>query len=244
LAGLLLGFTVLIRAYMVFVLIGPFIRLIRQKNKRFAIALAVTFFVVIGGWMTRNFAKLGAFTFSTQGAQELWCGNNAWARGAWPGEWVSGDSAQRRYLRTKYPGFDQIGEVARSRIFVGEAAGELFSHPARILWLIPRKAAIYFSPFSSWGKDWVYLGLLPFSIVGGIALRLSKRGRRSLWLLGTPIIAVMIICLFTFGDPRFRHPVDSLIVILSSVGITYISRGAFSRFKRLNGDLLARTSKA
>src|SRR5262249_50427588 len=169
-------------------------------------------------------------TLSTQGPQELWCGNNAWARGAWPGEWMKEDSEQHKYLRAKYPEYDNIGEVARSHIFGREAVYELFHHPKRILWLAPRKIAIYFSPFSFWGNDWLYMGLLPFSWIGAFFLWRSPVLRRTLWLLVAPIIGVMIVCLLTFGDPRFRHPVDPLITIISSVGIVYHTRQSISLY--------------
>lgn len=223
-AGVLLGLSVLIRAYLILAVLGPLIWLSLESKKRIAAVFALFVMVVIGGWMTRNLLTLGSLTLSTQGPQEMWCGNNAWARGAWPGEWMREDSEQRQYLRSKYPEFDGAGEVARSRIFTREAIYQLTHHPTHVLWLAPRKIAIYFSHLSFWGKDWVYLTLLPFSLIGAVYFWKSPDLRHVLWLIAGPIIAVMLVCLLTFGDPRFRHPVDPLVAILSSVGIVYAIR--------------------
>src|SRR5215813_11656002 len=227
-AGLLLGFAVMIRAYLIFVPLGPFIWLLLEKKRRFAAVFLLSFSVVTGGWMTRNLAILGEFTLSTQGPQEMWCGNNAWARGSWPGEWMKEDSEQRKYLRARYPEYDGAGEVGKSRIYVREAIHQLTHYPAHILWLAPRKIAIFFSPFPFWVNDWVYLALAPFSLIGVIHLWRLQAMRRVLWLMAAPIVGVMIVCLLTFGDPRFRHPVDPLIAILASVGIVYLTRRAVS----------------
>src|SRR5215813_7752425 len=231
-AGLLFGFAVMIRAYLIFVPPGPFIWLLLEKKRRFAAVFLLSFSIVVGGWMTRNLARLGEFTLSTEGPEVVWLGNNAWARGSWPGEWMKEDSEQRKYLRARYPEYDGAGEVAKSRIYLGETIHQLTHYPAHILWLAPRKFAIFFSPFSFWAKDWVYLALAPFSLIGVVQLWRLQTARRALWLLAAPIVGVMIVCLLTFGDPRFRHPVDPLIAILAGVGIVYLTRRAVSIYER------------
>ncbi|HKQ73720.1 MAG TPA: hypothetical protein VJ810_08350 [Blastocatellia bacterium] len=233
-AGLLFGFAVMIRAYLIFVPLGPFIWLMLEKKRRFAAVFLFSFSIVVGGWMTRNLAVLGEFTLSTQGPQEMWCGNNAWARGSWPGEWMKEDSEQRKYLRSKYPEYDGAGEVAKSRIYVREAIYQLTHYPVHILWLAPRKIAIFFSPFSTWGNDWVYLALAPFSLIGVVRLWRLQAMRGVLWLVAAPIVGVMIICLLTFGDPRFRHPVDPMIAILAGVGLVYLAGRAASIYQSLS----------
>ena len=142
------------------------------------------------------------------------------------------DSEQRKYLRARYPEYDGAGEVAKSRIYVRETIRQLTHYPARILWLAPRKVAIFFSPFSFWAKDWVYLALAPFSLIGVVHLWRLQTARSVLWLLAAPIVGVMIVCLLTFGDPRFRHPVDPMIAILAGVGIVYLTRRAVSIYER------------
>jgi 4-amino-4-deoxy-L-arabinose transferase-like glycosyltransferase len=231
-AGALLGFAALVRAYLIFVPLGPFVWLLLEKKRRFAAVFLLSFSAVVAGWMTRNLVAMGAFTLSTEGPHVMWCGNNAWARGSWPGEWMKEDSEQRKYLQAKYPEYDGAGEVAKSRIYAREAIHQLTHHPAHVLWLAPRKIAIFFSPFSTWGNDWVYLALLPFALIGAVHLWRSQNMRRALWLIAAPAVGVMIVCLLTFGDPRFRHPVDPMIAILAGVGMVLLSR-----FRRGRGRL-------
>jgi len=78
------------------------------------------------------------------------------------------------------------------------------------------------SPFSAYmGWDWVYLGMLPFWWIG---VGLLIRGRRpELWLFIGPVMAIGLIVLMTFGDPRFRHPVDPLIVVVATVGMRAVT---------------------
>jgi 4-amino-4-deoxy-L-arabinose transferase-like glycosyltransferase len=53
-AGLLFGFTALIRAYLIFAALGPFIWLLLEKKRRFAALFLLSFSIVVGGWLTRN----------------------------------------------------------------------------------------------------------------------------------------------------------------------------------------------
>lgn len=214
LAGVLLAYAVLTRGFLVLGIIGPLAWLVVQRSRRLAMAMLLTVAVILSAWALRNEVRLGAFTLTTQ-TQELWLGNNAWARGSFQADWPP----QKAYLLAKYPDLDQLDEVRRSRFFVREAVDEIASHPARILWLLPRKALVFFSYTSYLGADWVYAGLLPFALLGTVLLAAHRRHRPTLWLLGVPVVGALIICLLAFGDPRFRMPVDPLIVGLASVGL-------------------------
>jgi hypothetical protein len=52
----------------------------------------------------------------------------------------------------------------------------------------------------------------------------------------------MIVCLLTFGDPRFRHPVDPLIAILAGVGIVTLFFAVAGHIRGKNIDRVNRTS--
>jgi hypothetical protein len=92
---------------------------------------------------------------------------------------------------------------------------------------------MFFAPSSYLRFDVVYLVLLPFSVLGAFCLAVRCNDRPTLWLLGVPIISVLTLCLVTFGDPRFRHPVDPLAVALASVGFTCL--WTFIRISRPEG---------
>jgi 4-amino-4-deoxy-L-arabinose transferase-like glycosyltransferase len=241
-AGSLMGLAVLNRGYLLLLIFVPFLWLLRT-HKQLAISFLLVTLVLIGGWVVRNRIVMGIFTLSTQPAQEMWCGNNAWARGAWPGEWAKPSSEQRKYLEDRTPGFNNMSEVARSRIFQEEFIYEVMNNPQRIIRLIPRKIAIYLGPGSAYfGTDWIYAVLIPFVIVGVIVMgKKASHYRQILWFLGGPILGVMVVCILTFGDSRFRQPIAPLIFSLASFGIfsllrqlSFINRVLFDANQKVN----------
>jgi len=217
-AGLLLGYAVLIRVFLLPMLVGPLAWFVTRRAWRLPAALLVATGVILGAWGVRNALRMGTFTLSTQTAG-VWQGNNAWTRGSWPGNFTP----QREFLAGKYPNFSQLDEVGRSRVFVREALNEIMSNPGRTLWLLPRKILIFLSPSSYLGFDWLYAGLLPFSLLGAVHLARQPGYRHTLWLLGVPVLGVLAVCLVVFGDPRFRHPVDPVMVVLAWVGLAEVA---------------------
>ncbi len=240
-AGLVLGFAVLTRVFLLPVLVAPLAWLVARGSRRQAAVLLAATGLILGAWAARNVVRMGAFTLSTQ-TGVVWQGNNAWARGSWPGDWAP----QGAHLLAKYPDLVRMNEVGRSRLFVREAVNEVVSHPGRILWLLPRKLLIFLSPWSYLGFDWLYAGLLPFSLLGTLHLAMRPGYRHTLWLLGVPVLGVLVVCLVVFGDPRFRHPVDPLIIVLASVGLaeaaSWLGIRAALATDDVRGDPLQRTA--
>ncbi len=214
-AGVTLGYAVLIRPYLLLAVLGPLAWLVVRKSRREAVVLLLVISVILGGWGIRNVVRLGTFSLTTE-TEALWGGNNAWARGAFAGDWAP----QEAYLSSKYPGFYRLDEAARSRLYLQEAMSEAIGNPVRILWLLPRKFVVFFSPSSYLVRvDWLYAILLPFSLFGGAWLVGQPQARHHLWLIAYPVFGVLTVCLLTFGDSRVRHPVDTVLVILASVGL-------------------------
>jgi hypothetical protein len=213
LAGGLFGYAVLTRAYLALTWVAPVVWLWRRGLRRLALALSLGAVLIVGGWAVRNWSVMGVFTVSTQ-TIELWEGNNAWARGSAS---LHDLDLQLRYLEGRYPGVQASGETVRSRIFLREAAVEVIGNPGRFLWLAPRKLALFVSPYSPYlGIDWLYAVLLPPSVLGMWMLTRDGEKGDAMWLLGGPIAAVAAICLLTFGDPRFRHPVEPFLLVTAA----------------------------
>ena len=212
--GVLLSHAVLTRVYLLLAVFGPVVWLIVRQRARLAAALLLALGVVLGGWCARNAIRVGTFALSTQ-TSSYWLGNNAWAHGSWDGN----EEPQMAYFRQRHPTFDRLDEVGQSRLFVQEAVHEVVTHPGRVFWLLPRKMAIFFSPYSYLGVDWLYAVLVPFCLIGVWPLSLSDHHRSYLWLLAVPVLAVLGVSLMTFGDPRFRHPVDPLLIAVGCVGL-------------------------
>jgi 4-amino-4-deoxy-L-arabinose transferase-like glycosyltransferase len=225
LSGLLIGLAIITRGYLIFVIISlPIYLLVVKKSIKPALICLIVSMLIPTLWMTRNLFVMNSFTISTEASETIWLGNNGWTRGAWAGEWtINPNSEQRAYFKTKYPGFfENYTEAERSKIFQSEAISEITNNPRRILWLLPRKAAIYLSPNSYLGFDWVYLIILPFALLGFFLILIDKTQRHYLWLIAFPVFCVALICLLTFGDSRFRHPVDFCFVILGGVALVWI----------------------
>jgi hypothetical protein len=185
--------------------------------------------VLVVVWVCRNEARLGTFTVTTQAAEEIWRGNNQWARGSWPGDL----DVQHEYLLARHREFDTLDEAGRARIYLVEAGHEAINHPGRLLWLLPRKTFLYFTAnFTLMGIDWVYVVLAPLALIGILAAWSNSEQRPMLWLLGVPVIAVLGVVLLTFGHPRFRHPVDPLIVLLGTIGIERLAKVAARASRR------------
>jgi hypothetical protein len=212
-AGLLFGFAVLTRVYLLLALAGPAIWLSAQRWRRESAIVLCAALLVLGAWAARNAARLGTFTLSTQTAN-MWLGNNAWTRGSWYADWTP----QLAHLRAKYPEFDALDEAGQSRVYAREAFSDVTRHPGRIAWLMPRKVIIGFSPASWMGFDWLYALLLPCMFIGCCRLAADAKRRHVLWLIGMPIFAIVATTLVTFGDARFRYPVDGLLMVLAAVG--------------------------
>ena len=245
LAGGAFGYAVLLRTLLLPAILGPVAWLLLHRTRKLAGAFVLVLAVLLGGWTLRNWVALGAPTLSTQ-TLELWQGNNAWARGASYGNLEphieallrngqtaaaaeasrSDQALQRRYLLSKYPDFNELGELERSRLFVREAIFEVLHHPGRFLWLAPRKGALFFSPTSpDLGIDWLYATMLPLFVVGGVALTRDVGERKKLLLLVAPVGLVLVGCLVVFGDPRFRLPVEPLMVVTAGFGVQWLLAG-------------------
>ena len=214
LAGVLLAYAVLTRVYLLPAVFGPVAWLIVRQRGRLGVVLLLALGVILGGWCARNAIRVGTFALSTQ-TSSYWLGNNAWAHGSWDGN----EEPQMAYFRQRHPAFDRLDEVGQSRLFVQEAVHEVVTNPGRVFWLLPRKMAIFFSPRSYLGVDWLYAALLPFYLIGVWHLSLSDNTRSYLWLLVVLVLAVLGVSLMNFGDPRFRHPVDPLLIVLGCVGL-------------------------
>lgn len=231
LAGLLLSMAVLTRGFLLFLPLAPAAWLVARKAKGLALLLLVTAVILPAAWVVRNVVSVGLFTLSTETPEVLWLGNNSWARGSWPGDWLP----QHKYLLQRYPNFDRLDEVGHYRVFLSEAASEIIGNPKRVLWLLPRKAVIFFSPVSWMGTDWVLAFFLPFSFVGFLLLWFQPGSRQLLWILGGGIVGVLIVSLMAYADVRHRHPIDPLILILGGVTM----REIVSRFVTKGGRQLS-----
>ena len=226
-SGILIGMAILSRGYLIFtILVLPIYLLVSQKSKKLALVCLLFSCFLPSAWAIRNYFVLGSLALSTQTGQVLWQGNNAWARGSWNSEWDLQNSEQKAFLYGKYPQFKELSEVEQSKIFGQEAILEIKSNPLRFLKLAPKKTIIFLSPKSYFGFDPIYLLNLFLAVIGFLSVWRNKDERNTLWLIFFPIICVAAVCIITFGDARFRHPIEFCFMILGSLGLLWIFENA------------------
>lgn len=232
-AGLLIGAAIITRGYLLFAILAlPLFFLTYKKSTKVALVCLLVSMIIPLSWMIRNALAVHSFTLSTETFQAIWHGNNSWARGSWNSEWSNENSEQKAYLREKYPNlFTGMSEVERANIFRQESINEITGNPKRILWLAPRKIAVFLIPWSFMKMDWVFLFCLPLSVIGFFLILKSRQQRHFLWLLAFPIFCVATVCLITLGDPRFRHPVNFCFVILASYCLVRIAGKFMPNFR-------------
>jgi hypothetical protein len=208
-SGLFLGGAILIRGYLILLPLVFAVWLFRTSQRSVVITFLVAAALLPAVWVGRNRLVTGRFTYSSESADVLWQGNNQWARGAWPGRWTT--NPQHAYLLERHPSLDAMDEMQVSDVMRAEFRHDLAANPSRIAWLLPRKAIIFFSPRSYLGTDWIYLAILPLCVY--CTARILRRGdnRQPLILFLGSVAAVLVVCLVSFGDPRFRHPIDAFI---------------------------------
>jgi 4-amino-4-deoxy-L-arabinose transferase-like glycosyltransferase len=216
-AGLLCGLAVLFRVHLVPAVALVALVLISWDRRRTA-AFACAAALLPAAWTLRNALVLGTPTLSTQ-TISLWHGHGPFARGGWPADWPP----QRAYLKALYPAFDDLGEVARARLFRDEAWRGFKEHPLRSVVLAPKKVAIGLSPWSYGGLDPVFAVLLPLSVVG-LLLAWRRVDRQALLILAAPIAGTLAACALVFGDPRFRCVVDGFIALFAAYGASELMR--------------------
>ncbi|HYE75160.1 MAG TPA: hypothetical protein VEF04_17595, partial [Blastocatellia bacterium] len=220
--GLVAGLAALTRGYLL-----PLIPLLGlwlwyRRGWRAATAFVLPAIVVLGLWCVRNQARLGVFSLSTEGWQTVWQGNSQFSeRGTWPQDW----EPQRQYLNQHYPGFDQMNEIERDRVFRQAAINEIKAHPERFLKAIPYRLFAFLQPRLGLvasnlpgNRDYGYalsLLLAPF----GAMLWLKHKRYADLFMLLLPLIAAAMTCAIIFGNRRFRAPGEFALAILAAVAI-------------------------
>jgi hypothetical protein len=65
-----------------------------------------------------------------------------------------------------------------------------------------------------------YWILAPLAILGAIILR---RGAQPLAMLAAPLVIVILVSALGYGIPRFRHPLDVVIVVLAALALNELA---------------------
>jgi hypothetical protein len=195
-----------------------------------AVACAVAFLCCIP-WTIRNYVVFGGIVplRSTLGLQ-LWAGNNPDARVIWLGGQhpINDASERKQYLDS--------GEIAYMAAKRKDAVDYIFTHPRREAELIlgrfvmvwtggtPHPIDDFIRTRSAWFRYVLIFNLCAaFGAVAGIALLFRNHSIYAFPLAAGPVVFPFAYYL-TLALPRYRHPIDPTLMLLTAVAIANTSR--------------------
>jgi hypothetical protein len=179
-------------------------------------------------WTVRNYVALKSFVpVRSNLGLELWLGNNDEHRETWPG-WlhpIDNTSERKQYA--------EMGEIAYMREKRDEAIEFILTHPAREARLfVTRAATVWVGSAAPWWqfreakRPVVRLALVSnfLATVGTIAGLVILFWRRNEYALVVTAFVVVFPLPYYLTRPllRYRHPVDSAVMLLCAVAVAAI----------------------
>lgn len=228
--GLLWGLALMTNAVLLSLLpflLGWMVWQARQLAKRppppVLVAIAVVVVCCIP-WTVRNYVVFHSFVplRSILGLQ-LWVGNNPEAKVTWRGEQhpIHDSAERRRYV--------DIGEIAYMREKEHAAIAYMLAHPGHEFELIAGRFVSFWSggtpspvhdllaSRSSWFR---YVLIFNLAVALGTVLGIVRLGRaHSLYLFPVAVFPLILPWAYylTLSLPRYRHPIDPVLILLTAV---------------------------
>jgi len=238
LAGVVLGYTTLVRSFALLVL--PLLSLVlltrqirtHQLRLRALAAFAAGFLLVLAPWVIRNEWALGRLVpVATNGGSTFYGGNNSIVAGGISklGTWVSTTELPLRDLIEAQP-----DEVSHDQMEWKLGWQWVRSHPAQMPRLEVGKLVRALMPdVDSPNRAYVLASLLVstpliFLFLFGLVRSLWDTSCRSTrWLLlHAVLLSTLLTCLIFWGSARFRDAIAPLLMIYAALGVR--SRGPSS----------------
>lgn len=216
LSGILIGLTILTRPEfsMYPVLLSLYLFYIAKfsfnKSVRRYFVMYLFIILTLTPWIARNYIVYKKFIpLSTIGGRALWLANNPLADGGWAYPEDYDDVMTRT---------EGMNEYDRDKILFKEAVEDLKSDPARIPGLFMKKIAVHWAPFEKGLEIFnpFYAFILFFASVGILFF-----GRRSniKGVLLAVFLTTTLTTVVTLGDPRFRYPYESFLIVFAAAAI-------------------------
>jgi 4-amino-4-deoxy-L-arabinose transferase-like glycosyltransferase len=201
---------------------------ITRPARRVALLAAMTLacLAVLTPWTIRNATTFHAFTLISHNDSTVLAGANCGPAyhgadmGAWRFDCIS--------KRTKVSEAKQAAVWRREGVdYIRDHAGRLAAVvPVRILrtWDLwqPRRQVMYAESQARWAAKAgvvAYFLLLPAAIAGAFLLR---RRRAELMILAVPAVLATLQSGAGYGNPRFRHAAEPVIVVLAGVALARV----------------------
>lgn len=229
-AGIFMGLAVLTRFEFILypIFLFPYLFLMSHFSIKKFIRKYLLMYLFIGltlmPWVTRNYIVHGrTVLLSTLGGYIFWMGNNYLANGSSSGTYTE------NYLELMKE-TESMNEYERDRIFFKDGIRELKTNPKRIPKLFIKKILILWAPFENgFGMfNPYYAVILLFGSIGILFFRKSVITEHILLILFLIITAVAVV---TFGDPRYRYPYESCLIIFAALAMNEIFNLIANRIK-------------
>lgn len=229
-AGLATGLLFLVRSTALFILPIQMLFVLNARGWRGATAVLLGFSLCAAPWMARNWIELGSpALLPTKGPLNLWMRNNPGVLEE-EGIIVPGDIPINSPGLLEYPDPDLFTtEIERSGELGRRAREFMLENPRLIAWLSVERLASFLSPLPSTpsGHAWVpgALFYIPAACLAGVAFKRFYR-RREMRLLLTVFLLYTAMHALGHGGLRYRLPVDSILLVASSIVARTEWRGA------------------
>jgi hypothetical protein len=198
---------------------------------KFSAATVLIFAICLVPWTVRNYRVFGKFiVLRSNFGLELWLGNNPDVSDTWtPWRHPNDDPEEAEK-------FKQMGEIAFMAEKQREASTFMRTHPAETLHFMFRRfvdnwLAITGSPVEGWSGALLYLKafFVMNSLLSLFALLGALFAYRSNPVEAFPYAMVLLvfplIFYLTHSSPRYRFPMDPIMMILAAYGVSHpISR--------------------
>ena len=223
-AGLMAGFSILVRPGMLFFLPLVALWFVRRKQWSLALAFCVASLVVVAPWTLRNARTYGRLILvASEGGVTFWTGNHPLAHGE--GDLAANPEVKRAEIafRASHPG---VTPEELEPLYYRDALRYIADHPGWWITLLAKKAFYTFVPF---GPSYTlhstkyflasvipYLLLAPVAVVGLVSLLRRRNAVTPLLLLA---LSVVLTSLIFFPQERFRIPVLDPTVIVCAAGV-------------------------
>ncbi len=203
------------------------------RRKTALIGLTATIvIVVLAPWAIRNEVAFGRPVLLANDSSTAIGGANCDAtyHGRYLGSWV------HACLNANRPGAEQMSETQLNDKIREEGISYMGHHLGRLpLVVVVRLLRTYglYSPTQDFRAPgdiyeveligWlVYIALLPFAVIGAreLIVRRADLPRRQVIALVAPLIAVTLVTVVTYGNPRFRIAAEPTLLVLAVMGGT------------------------
>ena len=222
-------------------LVLPLLR--QHRGVRLVLAATAAAAVVLAPWVIRNWTELNRPLLASSYGEVL-AGANC--HKTYYGDQLGGWWA---FCKRPHHG-DEVAQASAlqrdglsyAREHVGRLPVVLAARLARISYIWkPVAIPPAWSPRVRTAGMVMFFALFPLAIAGCVVLR---RRRRRLWVLLTPFAVVALTAMATYGNERFRQPVELSVVVLAAVALDAVFRQPRHLPSVLGGVRADRTGKA